>query len=140
MFPQTASPGGCKVILIANIWLFFTVYFTVYFQMFFQCAFLKVWKVTLITMVWLHSTVSHEMELKISPPELLKKIHIYCIWRAYPNCAFSSVSSNYLPARMQSQTALWVFISLFRKWNIFFFKLILRLQFSSKIVETFFTW
>ena len=82
---------------------------------------------TTLRWLWVYWSVPQSLKLyEIYECNLSKIVQVPLKWTRRKNCDWCN--------------ALWVFISLFRKWNIFFFKLILWLQFSSKIVETFFTW
>ena len=64
MCPQAACIRGCKVTLVAFVWLFSTVRF----QMRLQTACLRRCIVTLVAFVWLFCTVCFQMYLQIACP------------------------------------------------------------------------
>ena len=61
-YPQIACQRGCKVALIAFVWLFSTVHF----QMSSQIAWIRGCKVALIAFVWLFSNVHFQMRPQIN--------------------------------------------------------------------------
>ena len=96
MSPQTVCLWGCKVTLIAFVRLFPTVCF----QIFPQMAYLIGCKVTLVAVVWLFSLCIFKCLLKLIVCKDAKShwLHLF----EFFDCAFSNVSSNRLPVRMQS--------------------------------------
>ena len=62
MGPQSTCIRGCKVTLIAFVWLFSTVFF----QMSHQMAWLRGCIITLVAFVWLFSSVCFQMSLQMA--------------------------------------------------------------------------
>ena len=95
MCSQNICPRGCKVTLVAFIWLFSTVFY----QMCPQTVCPRGCIVTLVAFVWLFSIVCVSNVSSNYLPERMHS-HIGCICLAFLHCAFSNVSSNCLPVRI----------------------------------------
>ena len=84
MFSQTVCPSGCKVTLVAFVWLFSSVHF----QMSPQIGFLSRCKVALFALVWLLSTVHFQMSPQIVGLGGCKVALIALVWPHMIYCLF----------------------------------------------------
>ena len=99
MCSQNICPRGCKVTLVAFIWLFSTVFY----QMCPQTVCPRGCIVTLVAFVWLFSIVCVSNVSSNYLPERMHS-HIGCICLAFLHCAFSNVSLNCIYQKWQCHT------------------------------------
>ena len=95
MLHQTARLWGCKVTLVAFVWLFSTVSF----QMCPQIACLRHIHIGCIRLIFPHCVFSNVSSN--CRPERMHS-HIGCICLSFPHCVFSNFSPNHLSELMQS--------------------------------------
>ena len=121
MCPQNICPRGCKVTLVAFVWLFSTVCC----QMSPQIAYPRRCIVTLVAFVGLFPTVHFQMcpQMACSRrsnclPERMQS-HIGCIYLTFLHCAFSNVSSKRPSERLHNHTGYICLIFPCVHWQLF---------------------